>query len=973
MSQLKLPKVLKGQWIWHTPEKNEDCDRLQLKYDFQLLDIPAEADLWLSSHSFFNVYINGRPCASGPIPHPGRGNNAYAMCYNITHMLEIGTNHIAILAHSENTSLGRMKKTIDGIWLQLDADNTPIVWTDSDWFCRRPDCYESTGLRTAPCDVFVELVDMRKYDPSWLNADLARLLSDVNGEGKAWKPVNMVREPSNEYGLLEPLAQAEMTADVLAPTRIACRGHFELSCAITWFSFEEVIRNNGGKEGLYVASAYVYSEEPKSLFMLCISDESYMLFVNNERVKKQAVPPIPLREALGEISTRPLTPQELEDVSLQIELKAGWNRIFLAQNCISRKSGVVMMWPDVAIDSMICHRRPDAESERGWDLAGPVNAPLALMYPRFPMDELPAYHYDYTREMPTDVSAFYLANVFVADEAAPSALPVELKQSEYIACDFGQTRYCFPMVVINGNAGDVVDIVCSEHCQNGEVIAYELGVRRNTSTLILRDGENRWGCSTHKGVRYIMVSVRKASGTVTVKNVQLLREVVERSSRGSFQCSSPVLEKIWAVGANTLETTMHRGFIDSPTKDQTQYLTDAMMQSLAAYYTFGAYREAKWSITAFADSQLDTGELNAASPSGLFQVLPDYSLSWPVWLHKHYLHTGDRQFLDRMMPTLLKLMRYYNDIALEEDGPLGDLREYLGVYTFLDHGDVDRRGVVTGLNSLYCRALRSASWLAEQADMPELVNLYANRADQVAKKVWAMTWDEEKGLFADCSVNGARSSSYSWQSNVLAIYGGIAKQKHYQRIWEHLFTDDIPMEKMASGEYNNPFFKYFVLEAAFALGKADWALRLIHYYWGRMVQAGATTWWEMFDPQTAGQAERLCSKCSGCAVTPNIYLISELIGVRPAEPGMRKIYFNPMPCDVVWARASVPTPHGFINVNWKKQEDGTFNVNINSNYPLEVIPVLSADIVDMAIFSVGDKVSILAFEDETGGEKETQK
>ena len=958
MSQLKLPKILNGQWIWHTLEQAGDCDRLLLRYDFQLMDIPAEADLWLASHSFFNVFINGRPCASGPIPHPGMGNNAFAMCYNITHMLEIGINRIAITAHTENTPISRVKKTIDGIWLQLDMDNMPFLWSNEDWICARPAHYEDTGLRTAPCDVFVEEVDFRKYNDGWMEANVVDL---IDAPDSAWSKVDIVKSPSNDYGLLEPFVQGETTMELLSPVSVPYKGTFEQSCETAWISFEEAIRERNGKLGLYVAVGYVYGGDTgKDVLGLFVCDDPYMLFVNNELVKKQAVPPIPLREPMGVVRTKTLTPQELVQPEVEMKLRPGWNRIVIAQNCLSLKSAIVSIWPDAEAGSRTIYRKMDLEGEKGWSVAGPVNAPMGMMYPDFPIGDLPTFGFDGTDKFPNDVSAYYLTNLFTPELA--SALPMELGQSEYTICDFGQTRYCFPYVVIEGCEGDIVDVTCSVHCQNGEVLAYEVGVRRNTSTLILKEGENRWICSTQKGLRYVMVSVRKASGKVKVLNVQLLKESVERN-QGAFQCSLPMLEQIWKIGANTLETTMQRIFIDSPTKDQTQYLADAMMQSLAAYYTFGAYDEARWALEAFADAQLDTGELNAASPSGLFQVLPDYSLAWPVWLHKHYLHTGDKDFLTRMMPALAKLMYYYNSIAMCDNGPLGDLYDYLGVYPFLDHGrDIDRKGVSTGLNSLYCRALRSAAWLATQMDDSVLAEEYNARADFVATQVWSLNWNEEKGMFADSSINGVQSESCSWQSSVLALYGGIAKKRHFKVIWDKLFTDDVPMELMAGGEYNNPFFKYFVLEAAFALGESEWGMRLIHYYWGQMAQAGATTWWEMFDPQLPDQAERLCAKCSGCAVTPNIFLISELVGIRPAEPGMKKVYFSPLFADVNWAKATIPTVHGYINVNWRQQEDGMYTANISANYPLEVITTLSPEVAQSLTVSVSENVTIYTYE-----------
>ena len=155
-----------------------------------------------------------------------------------------------------------------------------------------------------------------------------------------------------------------------------------------------------------------------------------------------------------------------------------------------------------------------------------------------------------------------------------------------------------------------------------------------------------------------------------------------------------------------------------------------------------------------------------------------------------------------------------------------------------------------------------------------------------------------------------------------------------------------------------------MLEAAFALGHRDWALKLIEHYWGSMNRAGANTWWELYNPNTPEMNLRPCAKCQGYGVSPASFLISEVAGIRPADPGMRLVYFNPLPGDVKWVNASIPTPNGLIHIEWKLGDDGSFMATINSSYPLSVVPVLSASVAESATFSVNDKVTILAQDEE---------
>ncbi len=949
-----LPNSIEGKWIWSSTRERHDRDALLLKRDFSLFEMPGVAELWVGTHCFFKVFVNGRLAIMGPTPHPGGGKNAYAVKVDITHLVEVGVNTITVFAHIENTALARIKRNIEGIWLQVDVDDKPIVWSDSEWLAKRSRAFVDTGLRTAPCDVYVENTDLRLFD----GKSIACQINELENRNE-WHPVDSVKDVSLENGMLVGYDVIQSLSEPTRPTMMTCRGFCKQEREVTNISFAGAIARKG-ELGTYAAISYVYMPMPQKNVGVVICDEPYMLFVNNRKVKEQAVPKLQVRAGFSAYDFHELAPHELEEQSCEIQLAQGWNRLVLVQHCASYSSGALIVWPELAPTTLKLTEKTAIDSPEGWSIVGALQAPMSMIYPSFPFEELIKTRYEFDERYVTDISAYYLACSFATTEnEGEPQLPITLENKEYAIFDFDKTQYAFPHLTIKGSEGDVVDLVFGELCQNGEVIAYEIGVRRNSSTITLAEGDNDWMSATYRGFRYVMVICRNVKSKVEIKAVDFMQMQAEHKNPGSFMCSSPILDNVWNIGVRTLETTMRSVYIDSPTKDQAQSLPDAMIQSWAGYCVYGEYEQAGRAIEAFAQSQLETGEINAISPSGVFQALPDYSLCWPVWLHRHYQYTGDDDLLMKMMPTLKKLMFYYNEIATEPDGPLGDLRDYLGLHPFIDYGDMERGGISTALNAFYCRALLSASVLSTQAGMEDFAELYRTRATSVAHKVWVLNWNDEAGMFADSNKRGRQSTKCSWQSSLLAIYGGIAKPQHYERIWNKLFTVDAPLEKHSKGEYNNPYFKYYILETAFALGKSPWALSLIHYYWGAMAKAGAKTWWEMFDPQSPDQQNRICGKCQGYGVSPNSFIISELVGIRPAEPGMRMVYFNPMPGDVSWVKASIPTPQGTIKVYWNLDDSGLFKVTINANYVLEVVPVMAPGIAKSCVFNVNDKVSIL--------------
>jgi alpha-L-rhamnosidase len=54
---------------------------------------------------------------------------------------------------------------------------------------------------------------------------------------------------------------------------------------------------------------------------------------------------------------------------------------------------------------------------------------------------------------------------------------------------------------------------------------------------------------------------------------------------------------------------------------------------------------------------------------------------------------------------------------------------------------------------------------------------------------------------------------------------------------------------------------------------------------------------------------------------------SRILGVTPTAPGFTKIAIRPQPCGLKFARGTVPTPHGNVDVEWRR-EGGQFTLKV---------------------------------------------
>lgn len=118
-----------------------------------------------------------------------------------------------------------------------------------------------------------------------------------------------------------------------------------------------------------------------------------------------------------------------------------------------------------------------------------------------------------------------------------------------------------------------------------------------------------------------------------------------------------------------------------------------------------------------------------------------------------------------------------------------------------------------------------------------------------------------------------------------------------------------------------PFMRFFELEAMCEVGEEERVLREMRDYWGGMIDLGATSFWEEYDPALPPELQYDMyhdkfrkSLCHAWGAAP-IYLIGKyVLGVRPTEPGYRRYRVEPRLGDLEWVEGKVPTPHGEIAV-----------------------------------------------------------
>ena len=125
MKKTPPPSIILGSWIWHEQNSAAQSHHVLFRRDFVLDSIPGTCELQLAARCVCQIFINGHFFAFGPLPHPTA--QTYIIRHDISHLMEIGINSIAIHAFCNNSATTSRAKLAPALWIQLIGDDVPII------------------------------------------------------------------------------------------------------------------------------------------------------------------------------------------------------------------------------------------------------------------------------------------------------------------------------------------------------------------------------------------------------------------------------------------------------------------------------------------------------------------------------------------------------------------------------------------------------------------------------------------------------------------------------------------------------------------------------------------------------------------------------------------------------------------------------------------------------------------------------
>ena len=408
---------------------------------------------------------------------------------------------------------------------------------------------------------------------------------------------------------------------------------------------------------------------------------------------------------------------------------------------------------------------------------------------------------------------------------------------------------------------------------------------------------------THNGskaFRYVLV---QADPTIKYDSISMLYEYLPLDYRGSFESSDQQLNKIWDVSAYTMHLTTREFYIDGIKRDRWIWSGDAYQSYLMNYYLFFDSPSVERTMLALRGKEPVTAHIN---------IIMDYSLYWFVGVYDYYLHTGNTTFIQTFYPRMKSLM----DFCLQRRNKNGFLEPLEGDWVFIDWANgLPKTGEVSFEQMLLARSLEAMAVSAGIAGKEDDQKTYLKLAEDLKAQLFDVFWDNNENVMKHQRIDGKVQDIVTRYANMFGIFFNYFNEEQKQSIKNKvLLNDDIL-------KITTPYMRFYELEALCAMGEQDYVLKEMKDYWGGMLNEGATSFWEEYNPNKKGKEHLEMygrpygkSLCHAWGASP-VYLLGKYyLGIKPTAPGYSEYAVEPVLGGLEWMKGKVPTPGGEIDL-----------------------------------------------------------
>ena len=458
----------------------------------------------------------------------------------------------------------------------------------------------------------------------------------------------------------------------------------------------------------------------------------------------------------------------------------------------------------------------------------------------------------------------------------------------------------------------------------GETCA-EIGEKNATNDHSVRDmricipdlSDQEWGKT---GFRFLRIDFLDEDKEYRLTNVYAVSYYRNEKFIGDFCCSDERVNEIYKAARYTLFLNMQENLWEGVKRDRLVWIGDMQPEVLAITDLFGKHE--------LVEKAIEDSVKKNPLPCW-FGDIPTYS-AWLIQIVcEYYMKTGNAAFFDKYVPYMRGILEQLDGV-IEDDGNIDYSRMPIAARKgfFLDWPSYGTSDAKEGNRAVFIIALRSLSAALKRTD---------GVTDGLCEKILGKLVKAKKE-----EVNLKQIVALSYLSGRI--------------------TEESAREKLTKGGAKglSTFMSYFILKAIAECSGEETALGIMKEYYGKMLDRGATTFWEDFDAEWlegSGRIDEITPKglkdlhgdhgafcykgfrhslCHGWSCGPVQFLVENVLGIEVLSAGCKKLSINPRLGDLGFVKGKFPTPYGVAEV-FARKENGKEIVEISAPKEIEIV------------------------------------
>jgi len=295
------------------------------------------------------------------------------------------------------------------------------------------------------------------------------------------------------------------------------------------------------------------------------------------------------------------------------------------------------------------------------------------------------------------------------------------------------------------------------------------------------------------------------------------------------------------VSLRTLACCMQTVFEDGPKRDRRLWVGDLRLQALVNYKSFQNYDLVKRCLYLFAALAKEDGEVTACVfekplPQAGHTNILDYSALFVNTLLEYAEASGDWRTAAELWQVAKRQMEivfgYVNSNGLFVDPGTW--------WIFIDWQEELRKQ--TAMHGVVICSLAAGALLAERLGFSGEAEQWSQRAEAMRRAANEHLFCPQRKLFMsepqECS-----KAQISWASQAWMVLAGVVRDAEARKLMRTLAVS--PDAVRPAG----PYLYHYVVDALLYANLEEEAMKLLRGYWGGMVERGADTFWEVYDPE----------------------------------------------------------------------------------------------------------------------------